>query len=239
MKKITESEQIPEFQESLQNMSEEIKQRADSKLKAITEMCTLSDIELMEECEKWIDKLCKSGGDAWTLEVPVNMNRDPDMLFTELIRRFSKHFKITDVLRDRSPKPAGAVWVKGDYDQLYEQLKADPEKRIACYVDYDYWISDIRYTCRDICSIDGEMMEFQSRGHGYGSVRFMPGDEKENFIGLCTEMNVEWLYESGTASNKDAIDPEELWDKHSECIDDGKIIMTKDEFQKTLATIKK
>lgn len=50
---------------------------------------------------------------------------------------------------------------------------------------------------RDICTIRGETMEFVSRGHGYGSVDHIDGDNKENFIKLCEEMRVEWLDESG------------------------------------------
>jgi hypothetical protein len=51
--------------------------------------CSLSDEELMKKCSDWIDKLCKSGGNAWTLRVPVDFNNDPDMLFCSLIERFS------------------------------------------------------------------------------------------------------------------------------------------------------
>lgn len=50
--------------------------------------CNLSDEELAEKCDAWISELCKTGGRCWTLSVPVNFNRDPDMLFSELIRRF-------------------------------------------------------------------------------------------------------------------------------------------------------
>lgn len=53
-----------------------------------TEKCTLSDDELIAACSKWIDDLCRSGGSKWSLTVPVDFNRDPDMLFTELINRF-------------------------------------------------------------------------------------------------------------------------------------------------------
>lgn len=52
--------------------------------------CSLSDEELVTQCSEWIDKLCKSGGKAWTLRVPVDFNRDPDILFNELINRFKE-----------------------------------------------------------------------------------------------------------------------------------------------------
>lgn len=51
---------------------------------------TLSDSELSKACEKWIDDLCKTGGRAWSLRVPVDFNHDPDVLFSELIKRFNE-----------------------------------------------------------------------------------------------------------------------------------------------------
>lgn len=113
--------------------------------------------------------------------------------------------ELADIILKDIPQPAGAVWVKGDYDRLYDQLKADVNCRIVCYVDYNTRSKNpdgSPYILRDICSIWGENMEFGSRGIGYGSVRFIPGDYKENFIELCKQMNVEWLDESGTANNE-------------------------------------
>ena len=48
----------------------------------------LSDSELVAKCSEWVSELCRSGGRAWTLHVPVDFTRDPDVLFSELIRRF-------------------------------------------------------------------------------------------------------------------------------------------------------
>ncbi len=50
--------------------------------------CTLSNEELLERCRNEISKLCKSGGKAWSMRVPVDFNNDSDMLFSELIKRF-------------------------------------------------------------------------------------------------------------------------------------------------------
>jgi len=55
------------------------------------EECTLSDSQLIEKCENWITDLCRSGGRAWCLRVPVDFNCDPDMLFSELIKRFKNY----------------------------------------------------------------------------------------------------------------------------------------------------
>lgn len=52
--------------------------------------CTLTDTELIEARNEWVSQLAKSGGQKWSLQVPVNFNRDPDMLFIELSSRFKK-----------------------------------------------------------------------------------------------------------------------------------------------------
>lgn len=92
-------------------------------------------------------------------------------------------------------KAGGAAWLKGEYSRLYDQLKADPKQRIVGFVDYNRFGNNEVF--RDICTIRGETMEFVSRGHGYGSSRFMSGNEKELFISLCESINVEWLDERG------------------------------------------
>lgn len=58
--------------------------------KGVFEKCNLTDEELIKKCSDWVDKLCKSGGKSWTLRVPVDFNKDPDMLFCALIERFSQ-----------------------------------------------------------------------------------------------------------------------------------------------------
>ena len=50
--------------------------------------CTLKDNELIEKCKKWVTILCTTEGRAWCLSVPANFNHDPDMLFSELIKRY-------------------------------------------------------------------------------------------------------------------------------------------------------
>jgi len=48
----------------------------------------LSDTELVAKCSESISKLCESGGKAWSLRVPIDFKHDPDVLFSELIKRF-------------------------------------------------------------------------------------------------------------------------------------------------------
>jgi hypothetical protein len=93
---------------------------------------------------------------------------------------------------DELKAQSGAVWVKGEYDWLYDQLKAEPEKNIVAYIDYSF-LNGRAY--RDIKTIRGSTMEFVSRGHGYGLGMDV---DKQRFILLCLEKNVEWLDESGT-----------------------------------------
>jgi hypothetical protein len=129
----------------------------------------------------------------------------------------------------------GAVWIKDQYDKLYDQVKEG--KQTVCYVDYTVFGSDKVY--RDVCTIKAETMEFVSRGHGYGSVRYMSGNEKELFIQLCESIHVEWLCEGAAAGREPDID--ELWDEHSELIDDdidsltrwaGSTVVDKEQFRK-------
>lgn len=54
------------------------------------ENVTLTDKELAESVTAWVSKLCKTGGKAWILSVPVKFNKDPDILITELVERFNR-----------------------------------------------------------------------------------------------------------------------------------------------------
>lgn len=46
-----------------------------------------SNKELVEKCNSLIRELAQSGGKSWTLQVPVNFEKDPDVLFSELGKR--------------------------------------------------------------------------------------------------------------------------------------------------------
>lgn len=52
--------------------------------------CTLTDEELINKVKEWISKLCRTGGRAWSLRVPVDPNYDPDILIIELCNRLEE-----------------------------------------------------------------------------------------------------------------------------------------------------
>ena len=53
--------------------------------------CTLTDIELAEKANEWVDRLIKTGGRDWSLPVPANPNKDVDLILSELNIRFTKY----------------------------------------------------------------------------------------------------------------------------------------------------
>lgn len=55
--------------------------------------CTLTNEEPIEKVKEWNISLAKSGGKAWTLQIPANVNEDPDLLIGELITRFKALLK--------------------------------------------------------------------------------------------------------------------------------------------------
>ena len=77
--------------------------------------CTLRDAELLADVEKWVSKLCDTGGRAWTLSVPVNFNRDPDMLITELCKRYAallaRHNALVEAVKWAREFDEALVWL--------------------------------------------------------------------------------------------------------------------------------
>jgi len=95
--------------------------------------------------------------------------------------------------------PQGIGWVTGEYDRLYDQLKAEPERKIVCWVNYEWrWKNETSDILRDICAIMGKVMGFNARGIGYGGTEIMIGweDERKYFLEECERLNVQWLDES-------------------------------------------
>lgn len=49
----------------------------------------MSNDELIKKVQEWVGKLAATGGRAWSLQVPVNFDTDPDMLILETCRRLA------------------------------------------------------------------------------------------------------------------------------------------------------
>lgn len=99
--------------------------------------------------------------------------------------------------------PAGGMrWVTGEYDRLYGQLKAQQERKIPCFVDYNF-PGDTTQPCRDICAIRGKQMSFSARGISYGGAYALLKEENERVVFLkeCERLHVEWLDEGKEVEN--------------------------------------
>jgi len=82
-------------------------------------VCTLQDTVLIEECERQIKAMCDTGGRAFTMSVPVNHNRDTDMIFTELIRRLKYYASFYDMAKQ---------WIK--LEEEIEKLYFDEDGNV-------------------------------------------------------------------------------------------------------------
>lgn len=81
--------------------------------------CTLTDEQLIEKCNAWVHKLAESGGNKWTLQVPVNFNEDPDILFTELGKRLKKR---NEQLAESPSSPALDGWMPDEVVKYFKEL---------------------------------------------------------------------------------------------------------------------
>lgn len=52
--------------------------------------CSYNNEQLIEKVQSIVRDLAMSGGKSWSLQVPVNFDKDPDVLISELCKRF-KH----------------------------------------------------------------------------------------------------------------------------------------------------
>ena len=68
--------------------------------------CQLTNEELIKKVRGWVDELCRTGGKAWSLHHPVNMERDPDILISELCNRFES-------LTPAGPGEEDRPWAEG------------------------------------------------------------------------------------------------------------------------------
>jgi len=94
----------------------------------------LSNKELVERVNNWVTELIKTGGRAWTLNIPARENSDPDFLITELCNRFTK------LAEQPSPSPVEVVIATLEYYQgiikgFADRATSDHERNIC---DHDF-----------------------------------------------------------------------------------------------------
>jgi len=51
-------------------------------------MCRLSDTELCDAVVALVSRMCDTGARGWRMSVPVDTERDSDILVSELVKRF-------------------------------------------------------------------------------------------------------------------------------------------------------
>lgn len=114
--------------------------------------CTLSDGELIERCEQWVHDLAETGGERWTLSVPVNFNRDPDMLFIELGKRFGQAaLELEAVKAERDELVMANNRLKGDKKD-YEEMA---DRFLAIESERDRLKNDVARLCEEIDELQG------------------------------------------------------------------------------------
>ena len=105
--------------------------------------CTLNNEELSIACDNWITELCRSGGKKWCLSIPVNLNKDPDMLFIELIKRFNEFNKSIKVVTTYDK-----IRMIAEFDG-WKMLNNDIDHRGGIYYRQGeantYWLDGLKY----------------------------------------------------------------------------------------------
>ena len=57
--------------------------------------CRYNNEQLIEKVQSIVRDLAMSGGKSWSLQVPVNFDKDPDVLISELCNRFKRLLSTT------------------------------------------------------------------------------------------------------------------------------------------------
>lgn len=80
----------------------------------------MTDKELIETSYQWVRDLAQSGGRDWKLSVPVNLNKDPDILFCELGNRLKARNETIKQLQEEKER-----WqkVSSDFSDEIAELK--------------------------------------------------------------------------------------------------------------------
>lgn len=84
----------------------------------------LTNEELHKRVYDWVKKLCETGGNAWTLRVPADHEKDTDLLITELINR---HKELLSSSQPSEQKPSERVpMTKKQKNQINEKPEVVP-----------------------------------------------------------------------------------------------------------------
>ena len=50
----------------------------------------LANEYLIKRGKEWVESLIETGGKSWCLKIPVDIKNDPDVIFSEIIKRFEQ-----------------------------------------------------------------------------------------------------------------------------------------------------
>lgn len=135
----------------------------------------------------------------WTQPLFDHMNREHGLILLDSEMNDIVTI-LSQLLQKDTEEKIPIAWVTGQYERLYDQLKAEPERKIVCWVNYGWGLNgEKKRVLRDICYILGRVMEFRARGIGYGGCEIWVGEEneREEFLKDCNRLNVQWLDEKG------------------------------------------
>ncbi len=115
----------------------------------------LDNKTLVLKVREWVTSLCNTGGRAWSLSVPVNFERDPDMLIEELCKRFEHECKSQAPSATMKTVAEEIACIMDEYDvscpierkDVAEKINAmfqfkTPSATVDEYIDYKgyrYW----------------------------------------------------------------------------------------------------
>jgi hypothetical protein len=148
--KTTDKEPEKPAEQTTQNVESQ-KPYTQQKTSRTKEFAPLSDDELIEKANDWVANLCESGGRAWKLTIPVDVKNDPDMIFSELAKRFAKSKRSKSHTAEPKSQPD---WLKKAHDIVHgdrEQTYGDPGKNLRIVAQYWSTHTGITLTETDVC----------------------------------------------------------------------------------------
>lgn len=69
----------------------------------------MTDIELINIVDELIDDFCKNGNKSrlWTMNIPAQPDKDPDLVFSTLLKRFREVLEENETLKQQIEKIEG------------------------------------------------------------------------------------------------------------------------------------